>query len=104
VSSSDLGAFLKVRRALLSPLDVGRPDSTRRRVPGLRRSEVAELAQISIEYYIEFEQGRGRRPSDQVVAALARALRLDRDERDYLFGLAESRRRRSQVRAPTSMP
>jgi transcriptional regulator with XRE-family HTH domain len=73
---------------MLSPLDVGRSDSSRRRVPGLRRSEVAELAQISVEYYIELEQGRGRSPSDQVVAALARALRLDHDERDYLFGLA----------------
>jgi transcriptional regulator with XRE-family HTH domain len=82
------GSFLKARRALLSPLDVGRAGSSRRRVPGLRRSEVAELAQISVEYYIELEQGRGRRPSDQVVASLARALRLGRDERDYLFGLA----------------
>jgi len=86
--SNELGLFLKARRALLSPLDVGRSDSTRRRVPGLRRNEVAELAQISVEYYVDLEQGRGRRPSDQVVAALARALRLDRDERDYLFGLA----------------
>lgn len=88
MTSGELGAFLKARRALLSPLDIGRTDTSRRRVPGLRRGEVAELAQISVEYYIELEQGRGRRPSDQVVAALARALRLDRDERDYLFGLA----------------
>jgi transcriptional regulator with XRE-family HTH domain len=88
MASNELGSFLKARRALLSPLDVGRPDSSRRRVPGLRRSEVAELAQISVEYYVDLEQGRGRRPSDQVVAALARALRLGRDERDYLFGLA----------------
>lgn len=88
MTSSELGSFLRARRALLSPLDIGRLDSSRRRVPGLRRSEVADVAQISVEYYTELEQGRGGRPSDQVVAALARALRLDRDERDYLFGLA----------------
>jgi transcriptional regulator with XRE-family HTH domain len=88
MAATELGSFLRARRAMLSPLDVGRSDSSRRRVPGLRRGEVAELAQISVEYYIELEQGRGRSPSDQVVAALARALRLDRDERDYLFGLA----------------
>lgn len=88
VAGSELGSFLRARRAALSPLDVGRPGSPRRRVPGLRRGEVAELAQISVEYYVELEQGRGRSPSDQVVAALARALRLDRDERDYLFRLA----------------
>jgi transcriptional regulator with XRE-family HTH domain len=88
MASGELGSFLTARRAMLSPRDIGRADVTRRRVPGLRRSEVAELARISVEYYVELEQGRGRRPSDQVVAALARALRLDRDERDYLFGLA----------------
>ncbi len=88
MATSELGSFLRARRAMLSPADFGRPDSSRRRVPGLRRNEVAELAQISVEYYIELEQGRGRSPSDQVVASLARALRLDRDERDYLFGLA----------------
>lgn len=88
MASNELGSFLRARRALLSPLDVGRHGEPHRRVPGLRRNEVAELAQISVEYYIDLEQGRGRRPSDQVVAALARALRLDRDERDYLFGLA----------------
>jgi transcriptional regulator with XRE-family HTH domain len=88
MATSELGSFLRARRAMLSPADFGRLDSTRRRVPGLRRTEVAELAQISVEYYTELEQGRGRSPSDQVVAALARALRLDRDERDYLFGLA----------------
>jgi transcriptional regulator with XRE-family HTH domain len=88
MAGSELGAFLRARRATLSPLDIGRTETSRRRVPGLRRGEVAELARISVEYYVELEQGRGRRPSDQVVAALARALRLDRDERDYLFGLA----------------
>ena len=88
MAAGELGSFLRARREALSPLDVGRPSSARRRVPGLRRGEVAELAQISVEYYTELEQGRGRRPSDQVVAALSRALRLDRDERDYLFGLA----------------
>ncbi|GHJ37340.1 helix-turn-helix transcriptional regulator [Streptomyces sp. TS71-3] len=88
MAGNELGAFLRARRAQISPLDVGRAESARRRVPGLRRGEVAELAQISVEYYVELEQGRGRNPSDQVVAALARALRLDHDERDYLFRLA----------------
>ena len=88
MASKELGSFLRTRRALLSPLDIGRLDSSRRRVPGLRRGEVADVAQISVEYYTELEQGRGGHPSDQVVAALARALRLDRDERDYLFSLA----------------
>lgn len=88
MATRELGAFLRARRAMLRPADIGRPDSSRRRVPGLRRGEVAELAQLSVEYYTELEQGRGHRPSDQAVAALARALRLDRDERDYLFALA----------------
>lgn len=87
MADTDLGSFLKTRRALISPLDIGRPNSNRRRVTGLRRTEVAELAGISVEYYIELEQGRGKRPSEQVLAALSRALRLDRDEQNYLFGL-----------------
>ena len=88
MTDSELGAFLRGRRAALSPLDIGRSAGGRRRVPGLRRTEVAERAGISVEYYTELEQGKGRRPSDQVLAALSRTLRLNRDERDYLFGLA----------------
>jgi transcriptional regulator with XRE-family HTH domain len=88
VADNELGAYLATRRALMSPLDIGKNDGTRRRVPGLRRSEVADRAGISVEYYTELEQGRGRRPSEQVLTALARMFRLDRDERAYLFGLA----------------
>ncbi len=61
----------------------------RRRVPGLRRDEVAQLAGVSVDYYNELERGAGSQPSEQILAVLARALRLTRDERDYLFHLAE---------------
>lgn len=67
---------------------MGLPAGTRRRVPGLRRDEVAHLAGASVDYYIELERGRGAQPSVQMLAALARALRLDADERDHLFRLA----------------
>jgi transcriptional regulator with XRE-family HTH domain len=60
----------------------------RRRTPGLRRQEVAELAGMSVDYYIRLEQGRGPRPSAQMLTAISRALRLSDDERDYLHHLA----------------
>jgi transcriptional regulator with XRE-family HTH domain len=85
---ADLAAFLRARRARLEPGDVGLPGGVRRRTPGLRRQEVAQLAGISIDYYIRLEQGRGSTPSRQILAALARALVLTRDERDYLFRTA----------------
>lgn len=85
---TELGAFLRSRRELVSPSDVGLPAGTRRRVRGLRRDEVAHLAEASVEYYVELEQGRGARPSEQMCAALARALRLTQDERDHLYHLA----------------
>ncbi|GLY99425.1 helix-turn-helix domain-containing protein [Actinoplanes sp. NBRC 103695] len=84
----ELGAFLKSRRARITPAEVGLPAGSRRRVPGLRRDEVAHLAGASVDYYIELERGRGAQPSAQMLAALARALRLDADERDHLFRLA----------------
>ncbi|AHH98129.1 helix-turn-helix transcriptional regulator [Kutzneria viridogrisea] len=84
----ELGAFLRSRRARISPAEVGLPTGSRRRVPGLRRDEVAQLAGTSVDYYTEVERGRGAQPSTQVLAALARALRLDADERDHLFRLA----------------
>jgi transcriptional regulator with XRE-family HTH domain len=84
----DLGAFLKSRRDRIRPQDVGLPAGPRRRVPGLRRDEVAVLAGASVDYYVELEQGRGAQPSEQMVAALARALRLNSDERDHLYHLA----------------
>jgi transcriptional regulator with XRE-family HTH domain len=87
VNRGDLAAFLRTRRVRLRPGDVGLPDLGRRRTPGLRRQEVAQLAGISVDYYIRLEQARGPRPSRQVLAALARALMLTADERDYLFRL-----------------
>ncbi|RKR90996.1 helix-turn-helix protein [Micromonospora pisi] len=84
----ELAAFLRSRRARLRPLDVGLPDGIRRRTPGLRRQEVAQLAGMSIDYYIRLEQRRGPHPSRQVLMALARALMLNRDERAYLFQIA----------------
>ncbi|MEV5955329.1 helix-turn-helix transcriptional regulator [Streptomyces sp. NPDC051987] len=88
----ELGAFLRTRRDRIRPADVGLPHGPRRRVPGLRREEVAQLAGLSADYYTELERGGGRhgvQPSAQTLAALARALRLTDDERDHLFHLAE---------------
>ncbi|MET8122986.1 helix-turn-helix transcriptional regulator [Micromonospora sp. NPDC005189] len=84
----ELAAFLRSRRARLRPAEVGLPDGVRRRTPGLRRQEVAQLAGMSIDYYIRLEQGRGPHPSRQVLASMARALLLSRDEREYLFRIA----------------
>ncbi|SCG68073.1 helix-turn-helix transcriptional regulator [Micromonospora coxensis] len=84
----ELATFLRSRRARLRPADVGLPDGVRRRTPGLRRQEVAQLAGLSVDYYVRLEQGRGPHPSRQVLAALARALLLTRDEREYLFRVA----------------
>ncbi|WP_199515037.1 helix-turn-helix transcriptional regulator [Nucisporomicrobium flavum] len=85
---AELGAFLQSRRAAITPAEVGLPPGPRRRVAGLRRDEVAVLAGASVDYYTELERGRGAQPSPQVLGALARALRLGDDERDYLFRLA----------------
>lgn len=85
---SELGAFLRSRRSRIRPADVGLPTGPRRRVPGLRRDEIATLAGASVDYYTELERGRGAQPSAQMLSALARALRLDHDERDHLFHLA----------------
>jgi transcriptional regulator with XRE-family HTH domain len=88
----ELAAFLRARRERLSPADVSLPDrGRRRRTPGLRREEVAELAGVSTDYVVRLEQGRGLRPSPEVLDALADALRLDRDERAYLFDLVGHR-------------
>jgi transcriptional regulator with XRE-family HTH domain len=83
-----LADFLSRRRQLLLPADVGLPAGQRRRTPGLRREEVASLAAMSTDYYTRLEQGRGPQPSTQMLAALARALRLSPDERDYLYRTA----------------
>lgn len=88
VDRDELASTLTQFRARLRPADVGLPAGHRRRVPGLRREEVAQLAGISVDYLIRLEQGRGPQPSTQVLGALARALRLTNDERDHLFLLA----------------
>jgi transcriptional regulator with XRE-family HTH domain len=85
---TELAAFLHTRRAALRPEDVGLSTGPRRRVAGLRRDEVAALTGMSTDYYVRLEQARGPQPSEQMLAALARALRLSYDERDYLYRLA----------------
>ncbi|MFF7755432.1 helix-turn-helix domain-containing protein [Streptomyces sp. NPDC007971] len=86
-----LGEFLRARRAQVRPEDVGLPGSGLRRVPGLRREEVAMLSGISSDYYLRLEQGRDRHPSAQVLAAISRVLRLDADATSHLLGLARDR-------------
>jgi transcriptional regulator with XRE-family HTH domain len=88
LNRGELATFLRTRRQRLRPADVGLPGGGRRRTPGLRRQEVAELAGISVDYYIRMEQARGPHPSRQVLTALGRALVLTADEREYLFRLA----------------
>jgi transcriptional regulator with XRE-family HTH domain len=85
---NDLAEFLRTMRERLRPQDVGLPAGTARRTPGLRREEVARLAHISVEYYARLEQARGSSPSPRVLGELARALRLNPDERGHLFELA----------------
>ncbi|MCC9311357.1 helix-turn-helix transcriptional regulator [Kitasatospora sp. RB6PN24] len=83
-----LGEFLRSRRARIQPGEVGLPSYGRRRVPGLRREEVAQLAGVSADYYVRLEQGRGSSVSDAVLDAVARVLGLDAVEREHLRLLA----------------
>jgi transcriptional regulator with XRE-family HTH domain len=83
-----LADFLRTRRARLAPADVGLPPGIRRRTPGLRREEVAQLAHIGISWYVWLEQGRDVHPSPDVLESLAQALRLTLNERRHLFLLA----------------
>ncbi|MEU7841268.1 helix-turn-helix transcriptional regulator [Micromonospora sp. NPDC049114] len=85
---AQLASFLRTRRAALQPEDVGLPRGQRRRTGGLRREEVAALSGMSTDYYSRLEQQRGPHPSEQMLAALARGLRLSLAERDHLFRLA----------------
>ncbi|GGP61599.1 helix-turn-helix transcriptional regulator [Saccharothrix coeruleofusca] len=85
--SHELGEFLRSRRARISPEDVGLPGGGRRRVPGLRREELALLAGVSVDYYMRLEQGRTPAVSDAVLDAVARVLRLDGTERLHLRNL-----------------
>ncbi|MFC5664229.1 helix-turn-helix transcriptional regulator [Kitasatospora misakiensis] len=85
---TELADFLRRCRGRLTPADVGLSQGARRRTPGLRREEVAQLAGMSADHYTRLEQARGSRPSRQMLAAVGRALRLSGDERDHLFHLA----------------
>ena len=88
--NGELRDFLRTRRARLQPGDVGIGTAGRRRVPGLRREEVAMLAGVSLDYLARLEQGRTLQPSDQVLDAIARALRLGDVERTHLYDLVRS--------------
>jgi len=87
-SDNRLGEFLKARRGLVQPSDHGLDGGGRRRVPGLRREEVAELAGVSVEHYVRLEQGRDRNPSPAVIDSLARVFLLDDDASARLHELA----------------
>jgi len=87
----ELGRFLRDRRSRLKPDDVGLPDIGRRRVPGLRREEVSALAGVGVTWYTMLESGTADGASPDMLAAVARALRLDEDETAYLYRLAENR-------------
>ena len=85
---AELASFLRNRREALSPAAGSLPTGVRRRTPGLRRDEVAELASISTNYYERLEQRRAPQPSPTVLAAIARSLRLSVEEREHLYLLA----------------
>ncbi|MEU5613983.1 helix-turn-helix transcriptional regulator [Streptomyces sparsogenes] len=104
-TTQELAAFLRTRRERLDPRDLGLPPRRQtRRTPGLRREEVAELAGVSVDYIVRLEQGRGLRPSADVVEALAGALRLAPAERAYLFNLTRQRPRHAGKPATTAPP
>jgi transcriptional regulator with XRE-family HTH domain len=111
VNRDDVSEFLATRRARLTPQDVGLPSGTSRRVPGLRREEVAVLAGVSVDYYTRLERGNLTGASDAVLEAVARALQLDEAERSHLFDLARNadgvstprRRRPSQPKVRPGM-
>src|SRR5579884_627469 len=86
--SRELSRFLKERRARLQPEDAGLPPTPRRRVPGLRREEVAALAGIGVSWYTSLENGDARGVSENTLQGVASALRLSDSERDYFFALA----------------
>ncbi|UED87212.1 helix-turn-helix domain-containing protein [Streptomyces profundus] len=101
-SGRELGAFLQARRARIAPESVGIGGARRRRVRGLRREELAQLAGISVDYYVRLEQGRANQPSAEVLDALAGALRLDHTARAHLVALAN--RPRAVLPRPAPSP
>ncbi|MFE5817955.1 helix-turn-helix domain-containing protein [Streptomyces sp. NPDC056479] len=99
---AELSEFLRTRRARLKPEDVGLPDFGRhRRVPGLRREELAQLAGVSVAYYTRLEQGNGRNVSAEVLDAIARALRLSDAEHAHLMHLAKPKQHKKKPAART---
>ncbi|MGA5086289.1 helix-turn-helix domain-containing protein [Streptomyces pseudogriseolus] len=103
-SDNRLGSYLRARRELVTPEQAGLPPGGNRRVPGLRREEVALLAGISPDYYLRLERGRDKNPSPQVLMSLARVLQLDEVERTYLLGLAAARPRTPRRKRPEQVP
>jgi transcriptional regulator with XRE-family HTH domain len=107
VGTTALGQYLRARRELVHPGDASRATAGRRRVPGLRREELAMLAGISVDYYLRLEQGRDNHPSAQVIDTLARALQLDDDATAHMHSLSQPAafraRRAEPERAPNSL-
>jgi transcriptional regulator with XRE-family HTH domain len=103
-SANRLGEYLRARRALVTPEQVGLPGGTHRRVTGLRREEVALLAGISADYYLRLERGRDRNPSAQVLESLGRVLHLDEVETEYLLDLVTPRSRPRRHHRPVQVP
>jgi len=104
VDDNSLGQYLRALRSSVSPSQVGLQDGHRRRVTGLRRAEVAQLAGLSTEYYVRLEQGRADHPSQSVLEAFARALQLGTAERNHLFDIARHRRSLSPCRTDSPRP
>jgi transcriptional regulator with XRE-family HTH domain len=99
--NTDLREFLRSRRARITPEEAGLPAQPGgRRVPGLRREEVAQLAGVSVDYYVRLERGRTTNVSESVLEAVARALSLNDTERSHLFALARPSRRRPRAMSP----
>ncbi|WP_250030785.1 helix-turn-helix domain-containing protein [Paractinoplanes maris] len=103
-TTNALGAFLRARRELVTPQQAGIPDGGVRRVPGLRREEVAMLAGISADYYLRLERGRNRNPSLPVLESIARVLHLDEDHFAHLLTLVSEVSRRHKRRPRKETP
>jgi transcriptional regulator with XRE-family HTH domain len=100
----EFGNFLRSRRERLTPAEVGLPNGFRRRTPGLRRDEVAQLAGVGTTWYTWLEQGRDVRPSAEALTALSRALRLDAAEARHLFTLADRPAPEARATGPERVP
>src|SRR5262245_44381917 len=105
IDSPSLGAFLRTLRRNAVPENLGLPvEGRKRRVPGLRREEIAQLAGLSVSYYVSLEQGRASNASPEVLRAIARALNLHDDEENHLLDLAAGPAGRPLVRRPEQWP